>query len=76
MKRLKRMYRALAALLLAVCLVGAKASPVLAVTQAEIDQLKNEAKELGSQKKVLEAKLKELAGDKAKVLEQKKVLDP
>ena len=75
MKRLKRMYRALAALLLAVCLVGAEASPVLAVTQAEIDQLKNEAKELGSQKKVLEAKLKELAGDKAKVLEQKKVLD-
>ena len=75
MKRLKRMYRALAALLLAVCLVGAEASPVLAVTQAEIDQLKNEAKELGSQKKVLEAKLKELAGDKAKVLEKKKVLD-
>ena len=55
MKRLKRMYRALAALLLAVCLVGAEASPVLAVTQAEIDQLKNEAKELRRHKMVGEA---------------------
>ena len=75
MKKMKRLCRVLAALLLAVCLVGAEMAPVLAVTQEEIDKLKNEAKDLGSQKKVLEAKLKELAGDKAKVLEQKKVLD-
>lgn len=75
MKRMKRLCRVVAALLLAVCLVGAEMAPVLAVTQEEIDKLKNEAKDLGSQKKELEAKLKELAGDKAKVLEQKKVLD-
>ena len=75
MKSMKRMCRVVAALLLAVCLVGAEMTPVLAVTQAEIDKLKNEANDLGNQKKELEAKLKELAGDKAKVLEQKKVLD-
>ena len=75
MKKMKRMCRIVAALLLAVCLVGAEMAPVLAVTQAEIDKLKNEANDLGNQKKELEAKLKELAGDKAKVLEQKKVLD-
>lgn len=75
MKAMKRMCRVLAALLLAVCLVGAEVSPVLAVTQAEIDQLKSEAKELGSQKKELEAKLKELANDKSKALEKKRLLD-
>lgn len=75
MKAMKRMCRVLAALLLAVYLVGAEVSPVLAVTQAEIDQLKSEAKELGSQKKELEAKLKELANDKSKALEKKRLLD-
>ncbi len=75
MKAMKRMCRVLAALLLAVCLVGAEVSPVLAVTQAEIDQLKSEAKELGSQKKELEAKLEELADDKSKALEKKRLLD-
>lgn len=75
MKTMKRICRMLAALALAVCLVGAEMSPVLAVTQAEIDSLKNEAKELGDQKKELEAKLKELANDKSKALEQKKLLD-
>lgn len=75
MKAMKRMCRVLAALLLAVCLVGAEVSPVLAVTQAEIDQLKSEAKELGSQKKELEAKLKELADDKSRALEKKRLLD-
>ena len=75
MRKMKRMCRIVAALLLAVCLVGAEMAPVLAVTQAEIDKLKNEANDLGNQKKELEAKLKELAGDKVKVLEQKKVLD-
>ena len=75
MRKMTRMCRIVAALLLSVCLVGAEMAPVLAVTQAEIDKLKNEANDLGNQKKELEAKLKELAGDKAKVLEQKKVLD-
>ena len=75
MKTMKQMCRMLAALALAVCLMGAEMSPVLAVTQAEIDSLKSEAKELSSQKKELEAKLKELANDKSKALEQKKLLD-
>ena len=75
MKKMKRMCRVVAALLLAVCLVGAEMAPVLAVTQAEIDKLKNEAKDLGNQKKELEAKLKELADDKSKALEKKKLLD-
>ena len=48
MKSMKRMCRVVAALLLAVCLVGAEMTPVLAVTQAEIDKLKNEAKDLGN----------------------------
>ena len=64
-----------AAMVLALCLVGGELSPVLAVSQQDIDKLKNEASELNSQKKQLEAKLKELAGNKAKVLEQKKLLD-
>ena len=41
MKTMKRICRMLAALALAVCLVGAEMSPALAVTQAEIDSLKN-----------------------------------
>ena len=55
--------------------IPGRAVTKLAVTQAEIDSLKNEAKELGDQKKELEAKLKELANDKSKALEQKKLLD-
>ena len=75
MKRVKRLCRVMASLLLALCLVGAEVSPVMAVTQADIDKLKNEANELGNQKKELEAKLKELANDRSKILEQKRVLD-
>ena len=75
MKTMKRICRMLAALALAVCLVGAEMSPVLAVTQAEIDSLRNEAKELGDRRKELEAKLKAVANDKSKALEQKKLLD-
>ncbi len=75
MKKWKRFCRMAAAMVLALCLVGGELSPVLAVSQQDIDKLKNEASELNSQKKQLEAKLKELAGNKAKVLEQKKLLD-
>ena len=75
MKTMKRICRMLAALALAVCLVGAEMSPVLAVTQAEIDSLKNEAKELGDQKKELEGERKERAKEKSKALEQERLLD-
>ena len=75
MKRLKKLGRMMASLLLALCLVGAEAAPTLAVTQADIDKLKNEAKDLGTQKKELEAKLKELANDRSKALEKKRLLD-
>ena len=65
----------LAALLLAVVLLGAELTPVMAVTQADIDALKTDASDLNSKKKELEAKLDALADDKTQALAKKKLLD-
>lgn len=74
-KAFRRLGRVLLALTMAVCLTAAELTPALAVTQAEIDKLKNEASELKSQKKDLQKQLDGLAGDKAAVLARRKKLD-
>lgn len=71
----RRLGRVLLALTMAVCLTAAELTPALAVTQAEIDKLKNEASELKNQKKDLQKQLDGLAGDKAAVLARRKKLD-
>ncbi len=75
MKRMRQGTRMLAALLLAVVLLGAELTPVMAVTQADIDALKTDASDLNSKKKELEAKLDALADDKTQALAKKKLLD-
>ena len=49
--------------------------PASAVTQAEIDGLKDEAADLNSQRAELQAQLKEIQADKSKALEQKSLLE-
>lgn len=67
--------RTLVMLVLAVCLLSADLAPVLAVTQADIDALKEDAAELNTKKKELEKQLDALADDKAEVLARRKLLD-
>ena len=67
--------RTLVMLVLAVCLLSADLAPVLAVTQADIDSLKEDAAELNTKKKELEKQLDALADDKAEVLARRKLLD-
>ena len=72
---LRRLGRSLLMLALALCLVTAELAPALAVTQAEIDKLKNEASDPKTQKKDLQKQLDGLANDKAAVLSRQKKLD-
>ena len=62
-------------LALVVCLLGTDITPVMAVTQADIDALKSDAKELNSKRDKLEDELKVLQGDREKVLERRRLLD-
>ena len=71
----RRLGRSLLTLALALCLVTAELAPALAVTQADIDKLKNEAADLKTQKKDLQKQLDGLANDKAAVLSRQKKLD-
>ena len=75
MNRWRRGGRTLLALLCALVLLSAELLPAAAVSQADIDALKNDAAELDGRKKELEAKLSGLADDKSKALERKKLLD-
>ena len=70
-----RWLRAAALVLAAVCLLSANMAPALAVTQAEIDALKGDAKDLKGQKKEIQAKLNALAADKSNAMERKDLLD-
>lgn len=70
-----RWLRAAALVLAAVCLLSASMAPALAVTQAEIDALKGDAKDLKGQKKEIQAKLNALAADKSNAMERKDLLD-
>ncbi len=49
--------------------------PSAAVTQAEIDSLKEDASDLAGQKAEIQAQLKEVRADKSKALEQKQLLE-
>ena len=71
----RRLGRSLLTLALALCLVTAELAPALAVTQADIDKLNNEAADLKTQKKDLQKQLDGLANDKAAVLSRQKKLD-
>ena len=71
----RRLGSALMTLMLALCLVTVDLAPALAVTQADIDKLKNEADDLKTQKKDLQKQLDGLADDKAAVLSRQKKLD-
>ncbi|MCI8869350.1 MAG: peptidoglycan DD-metalloendopeptidase family protein [Lawsonibacter sp.] len=79
MKRQKKLWTGLLAALLAVCLTAALpvylAPEASAVTQEEIDALKNSAKDLDGQKRELQQQLAAVAADKNRALEQKALLE-
>ena len=77
MKRtdLKRLGRALVCLMMVFCVLSGNVAPVLAVTQAEIDALKDDAGDLKAKRKELESKLSALSNDKAQVMKRKNLLD-
>ena len=74
-KRCFRIGRALVMFMMAFCLISVDVAPVLAVTQADIDALKEDAAGLNAKKKELEQQLDALADDKAEVLARRKLLD-
>ena len=74
-KRAGRVCQVLAALLLAVCVLCVDLSPALAVTQADIDKLKNNASDLSQQKKELQSKISALSDDIANNMKKKELLD-
>ena len=65
----------LVCLLLAVILFSAELTPALAVTQKEIDNLKDSAGDLQEERKELEKELKALQNDRAQVVKKKGLLD-
>ena len=56
-RRLMQAIRMMACLFLTACLISAQWTPVVAVTQAEIDALKEDASGLKSERKELEKKI-------------------
>ena len=74
-KRAGRVFQVLAALLLAVCVLCVDLSPALAVTQADIDKVKNNASDLSQQKKELQSKISALSDDIANNMKKKELLD-
>ena len=75
LKAIKRTSRILVAFLLVLMLVGGDLTPALAVTQADINALKDDASDLNAQRKELQAKLDQLADDKSAAMERKSLLD-
>jgi len=67
--------RTLLCLVLALFLISAELTPVLAVTQKEIDNLKGDASDLKEERKELENELKALENDRAQVVKKKSILD-
>ena len=72
---LARMGRCAAALALAVLFLASSAEPGLAVTWADVNDLKSEASSLDAEKKELQAKLDALADDKSEAINRKILLD-
>ena len=71
----KRFLRSLPVLALALCLVLADLTPAAAVTQADIDALKSDAKDLAQEKKEIQAHIDKLSADISNTLERKRLLD-
>ena len=75
-KGLRKIISLLVALALLVPLTGeVTVMPSSAVTQAEIDDLKDQAADLDSQRAELQQQLKSIQADKSKALEQKSLLE-
>lgn len=75
-KRAGRIFHVTLALLFAFALLTPSFIPVAqAVTQSDIDSLKDNASSLASQKKALQSKLSALSSDKAAALDKKQLLD-
>ncbi len=75
MRPMKRFAAALMALAV-ICSAALLPQPAAAlVTQADIDALKGDAKDLTAQRKALEEKLAALSDDKAEVMKKKELLD-
>jgi len=60
---------------LALCLALGSARPAAAVTQADIDALKNDAKGLAQEKKDIQAQIDKLSSDISTTMERKRLLD-
>ncbi len=73
--RKARLFRTAAALLLAALLLAADLAPAAAVSQADIDALKNDASELEGKKKDLQDRLSQLSDDIANTMKKKELLD-
>lgn len=69
-------FRSLPLLVLALCLALADLSPAAAaVTQADIDALKGDAKDLAQEKKDIQAQIDKLSSDISSTMERKRLLD-
>lgn len=75
MRHKKHVGKSVAALALTLVLLAGQMLPVLAVTWSDVNDLKDDASALSSQKKELESKLSALADDKSKALERRELLD-
>ncbi len=74
-RRFARLGRCLAAMAMVVLLVAAEASPALAATWSDVNDLKNQASSLDSKKKELQSKLDALSDDKSEAMARKQLLD-
>ncbi len=74
-KNCERFLRALLLLILVLCLALVEMPPAAAVTQADIDALKDDAKGLAQEKKDIQAQLDKLSADISNTLERKRLLD-
>ena len=74
-RRFARLGRCLAAMAMVVLLVAAEASPALAATWSDVNDLENQASSLDSKKKELQSKLDALSDDKSEAMARKQLLD-
>lgn len=71
----RHIFQMLVALTLAILVAVTNFSPAMAVTQGDIDALKNDASELEVKKKELQAKLGQLSDDIDDIMKKKELLD-
>ena len=74
-RHLVHLGRCLAAMAMVVLLVAAEASPALAATWSDVNDLKNQASSLDAKKKGLQSKLDALSNDKSEAMARKQLLD-